>query len=79
MINYHPPHEYFYMTFQVLFCEVKLLFNSTEQIIQTSFDAQTEINFIQVLLELATQFTTKMGAITTYPEDSQVMPTDPLM
>ena len=79
MIYSNPRYEHFSMTLLVVFCEVKLLVDSTEQIIQTSCDAQTGMNFIQVLFQQVTKFLTKMGAGRTYPDDYQVIPTVPLV
>ena len=79
MLDSHPHPEHLSMTLWVFCCEVRLLFDSTEQIFQTSCDAQTGMNFIQVSFQQVTQFTTNMGYIRTYPDIAQVMPTDPLM
>ena len=79
MIDSNPRYEHFSMTLMVFFYEVKLLVDSTEQNIQTSCDAQTGMNFIQVSFQQVTQFLTKMGASRTYPDIYQVTPLVPLV
>ena len=79
MIDSHPCDEHFSMTLRIVCCEVKLLFDSTEQIIQTSYDVQTEINFIRVFFPKVTQFPTNMGSIRTYIYIAQVMSTVPFL
>ena len=67
------------MTLWEVLCEVKLLVNSTEQIIQTRCDAQTGMNFIQVSFQQVTIFPTRMGTSITYADIAQVIPTVPLL
>ena len=67
------------MTLQLFFCEVKLLVDIIEQIIQTGCDKQTGLNFILLSFQQGTQFPTKKGSRRTYPYISKVMPTVPLL
>ena len=78
MIDSHPNHETYPTTLWVF--SVKLnSFATAQKKIQTSCDARTGMNLIQVLFQQVTQFTTNMGYIRTYPIIAQVMPTSPLV
>ena len=75
MIDSHLCNEHFYMTRWAVPCEVKRLVDITQQIVQTSCDAQTGMKFILVSFHQVAKFPTNMNIIRTYPYVAQVVPT----